>query len=512
MSLENKSRTEYSILNIVTGISGYAINTILGFLCRMIFIKCLSSEYLGINGLFTNILSMLSIAELGIGSAIVYALYKPIANGDRNKVKSLMKFYEKSYRIIGLVIIVFGLCMMPFLHIIIKDTPNIKENIYGIYLIYLFNTSLTYFFSYKSSLIIVSQQNYIVTGLNYFITIVQSIIQILYLYITREYIGYLIIQTIGTIAYNIIITNIVNKKFPYIVDKNINPLSKDEKHNLMKDIKALTIWKLSGLLVNNTDNMIITYFNGLSTVGLASNYTLLSTTLNSLLSQIFNGITGSVGNFNALETKEKKIELFNCLSLASFWLFGWSTVGIVVISTDIIILCFGREYILPNNIPYIIALNFYSIGMQSIVWTYKNTMGIFRQGRYLLIVTAILNLIFSMYLGNLYGLFGILLATFIARAFTNMWYDPYVIFKYGLEENPTNYFIKYLKYFIIIIVTSKVCLYVCGFVNISIMANVVIKLIICSIITNAIFLIVFCRSKEYKWLFEKFIKLTRCAS
>lgn len=504
-----KSRTEYSILNIITGIGGYAINTILGFVCRMVFVRYLSSEYLGVSGLFTNILSMLSLAELGIGSAIIYALYKPIAENDKEKIASLMKFYGKSYRIIGTIIILFGLAMMPFLNIVITDTPNIKENLYFIYIIYLFNTSLTYFFSYKSSLIMAVQQNYIVTGLNYIITILQSILQILYLCITREYMGYLIIQTLGAFVYNIIITYIANKKFPYLKNEDIKPLTKEEKHVLTGNIKALTIWKLSGLLVNNTDNIIITYFSGLSTVGLSSNYTLLSTTLSSLLNQIFNGLTASIGNFNASETKEKKLNLFNFINLINFWLFGWATIGIVVLSTDIINLCFGENYILPIYIPYIIALNFYTVGMQSTVWMYKNTMGIFRQGRYLLLVTAILNLVLSMYLGNLWGLFGILLATFISRSFTNIWYDPYCVFKYGLKENPITYLKKYIKYFIILIITLKTCITICDFIDLSLWQTIIAKVIACSTITNVLFFLFFYKTTEFKRVLNICVNLKR---
>ena len=152
------------------------------------------------------------------------------------------------------------------------------------------------------------QQNYIVTGLNYIVTILQSIIQMGYLLLTKEYMGYLIIQTIGVFTYNLIISHIANKKYPYIKNKNILPLDKNEQKSLTSNIKALTIWKLSSLLVNNTDNIIITYFSGLATVGISSNYTLLSNTLNSLLNQIFNGISASVGNYNAIESNEKKIK------------------------------------------------------------------------------------------------------------------------------------------------------------------------------------------------------------
>lgn len=496
--MAQKSRTEYSILNIITGLGGYALNTIIGLVCRMVFTRTLSAEYLGIGGLFTNILSMLSLAELGVGSAIVYALYKPLAVGDKEKIASLVKFYGQCYRMIGIAVGVIGIALMPFLNLLIEE-PNIKESIYLIYGLYLFNSASSYFFSYRSSLIMAAQQNYIVTATNYAITVCQSILQIIWLLVTHQYIGYLIIQCVGGLIYNIVISYIAKKKFPYIVSKEIKPLEKTERNGLVRNVRALVIWKLSGLLVNSTDNIIITFFSGLATVGLSSNYTLLSTTLNSLLNQLFNGITASVGNLNAIESKEKKLKMFNIINLANFWLFGWAAIGIFVVSSDIVHLMFGESYILPLSIPFVIALNFYMVGMQNAVWTYKNTMGLFRQGRYLLIVTAAINLVCSLWLGKVCGLFGILFATAISRALTNTWYDPYAVFKYGLEKKVSIYFRQYGLYAIILIFTAGICYYSCSFIRFSSAVNVILKFLVCCIIPNAVFFLCFYRKEEFQY-------------
>lgn len=497
--MERKTRTEYSILNIMTGLGGYAVNTILGLICRMVFTRTLVADYLGINGLFTNILTMLSLAELGIGSAIVYALYKPLAENDENKIASLVNFYGSCYKVIGIVVAAIGIILMPFLNILITEQPAIKESLYFIYGLYLFNTASTYFFSYRSALITAAQQNYIVTGVNYLITIIQSIIQMVWLIATHEYIGYLIIASIGTMIYNILISYIAKRKFPYIVKENIRPLDQEEKNGLIRNVRALVVWKLSGLLVNSTDNIIITYFSGLATVGLSSNYTLLSGTLNSLLNQFFSGITASVGNLNARESVDKKIEMFNTINLANFWLFGWTSIGIFVVSTDMVHLMFGAEYILPISIPFVIALNFYMVGIQNAVWTFANTLGLFRQGRYLQIVTAAINLVCSIWLGKKWGLFGILIATAIARLFTGTWYDAFKLYKYGFKRSVLPYYRKRLLYFGILIITGGICYLLSRLVNFSVVGNVAVKFIICCIIPNLIFLIVFYRSKEFQY-------------
>ena len=389
-----RSRSEYSIINILTGFGGYFLNTIMGYICRMVFVRCLSAEYLGVNGLFTNILSMLSLAELGIGGAIGFALYKPLAEDDRDKIATLMRFYGKAYRIIGCVIAVVGLLMMPFLNIIITEQPDIQENLYVIYLLYLFNTASTYFFSYRSALLTAAQRNYIVLGINYAVTIMQSIIQIPVLLMTHNYMAYLIVQTIGVFVNNVIVSWRAKKDYPYISKRNVKPLSHDEKRGLFINIKALTINKLSTILVNNTDNIVLTYFSGLVAVGVVSNYVILTNTLSSLTSQLFNSLTASVGNLNAIENDEKKYSFFQILNLSNFWIFGWGAIGIAFVSGDIVRLCFGEEYVLGISIPLVLAINFYIVGMQNAVYAYKNTMGLFRYGQYLLLLFRQCNLVF----------------------------------------------------------------------------------------------------------------------
>ena len=308
--MNQKTRTEYSVLNMLTGLGGYFLNTVIGYICRIIFVRCLAAEYLGINGLFSNILSMLSLVELGIGSAMGYALYQPLAKDDKEKITSLMALYKKSYNIIGIVVALLGIMMIPLLQYIIVKPQQIVENIYIIYLVYLFKTASAYFFSYRSALLIAAQKNYIVSGVNYAITTIVSIIQIPILLITQNFMIYLICQSIGVFINNVIVSMWAKHDYPYIEKKNVKPITKKEKRQMAVNIKALTINKIAAMLVNNTDNIVITYFNGLISTGVISNYTLLTGTLGSITSQLFNGITASVGNLNAVENNKKNIIFF----------------------------------------------------------------------------------------------------------------------------------------------------------------------------------------------------------
>lgn len=505
--MKARTRTEYSLINIFTGFLGYGINTAVGFVCRIIFVRILSAEYLGVNGLFSNILSMLSLAELGISSAITFALYSPIAKGDKEKIASIMNFYRKAYTIIGISVAVIGVVLIPFLRTIVGKTPDIKENIYLLYLLYLLNTVISYFFSYRQALLTAMQRQYIVVGYSYVITIIQSILQIIFLILTKEYLIYLLIQIGGGIVYNIWVSAKAGKDYPYIKSKNVSPLSKKETFNLLKDVKALAINKVSGVLLNSTDNIVITYFSGLNLVGFASNYTLFSSTLDKLITQIFNALTGSVGNLNASSDDETRYKFFKVLNLANFWLYGWAAIGIAFVSEDLVRLFYGESYVLPWNIPIILAANFYVIGMLHAFYTYKSTLGLFRYGQYLLLFTGLFNLLLDVILGRRWGTFGIYLATLLARCLTNLWYEPYAVYHYGFKINPIIYAYRYFNFAGIMVLTSIICFFLCRVCCFSTIVNVFVKILICSIIPNMIFFICFRKSDEFKYLSQSVQKI-----
>lgn len=505
--MERKSRTFYSLINMVTSFAGYGINIILSFICRMVFVRCLAQEYLGVSGLFTNILSMLSLTELGIGTASVYAMYKPIAEDNHEKLASLMKFYGTAYKVIGCTVALFGLALLPFLDLIIGDQPGITDNLHFIYLLYLFNSASSYFFSYRTTILTASQRNYVVVLINYIVVIFQNIIQIIVLLTMKNFTAYLVVQILCGLATNIITSQKAKKDYPFIAQKKVKPLSREEKLGLFKNVKALTVYKLSGLLVNNTDNIVITYFDGLVTTGIASNYTLLSGMLASLLNMVFGSMTASVGNLNAKESDETKYRIFKALNLANFWLYAWGAVGIIVVSGDLVRLLFGENYVLPQSIPIILAINFYMVGMQTTVLNYKSTMGLFQYGQYLLLVTAVINIAGDIVLGSRFGLFGIFAATAVSRLFTNTWYEPYAVYKYGLHQNPVQYLWIYLKYLGLLSFCTGLCYFLCAMLKVSLVPRIIIKVLVCSVIPNLVFLCVFGRTEEGKYLREKVINI-----
>lgn len=505
--MEKKSRTTYTLINMISNFAGYGLNLLLSFVCRMIFARCLQQEYLGISGLFSNILSMLSLSELGIGAAIGYALYKPVAEDDQGMIASLMKFYGTAYKAIGCIIAVLGLCALPFLHVIIPEQPDIPDSLYLIYLLYLFQSASSYFFSYRGSLLIAAQRNYVMTTINYIVVVIQNIIQIAVLLITGNFMVYLLVQIVCGFCTNIFISQKVKKDYPFIDQKDVQPLSREDKWELIKNIKALTVTKLSGLLVNSTDDIVITYFNGLVTTGVASNYTLLSGMLGTLLNMIFGSTSASVGNLLAIENDDTKYHFFKSLDLMSFWMYAWASVGIIGVSGDLVHFLFGESYILPQSIPVILAINFYIVGMMNVAGTYRNFLGLFRYGQYMLLFTAAINIAGDVILGREFGLFGIFLATAVARLLTNAWYIPYAVFKHGLKRSPALYFIQYFKYALLLVVVSVISCLLCQMVIGNMVLRILQKIIICTIVPNMMFYIAFHRTQEFEYLEKKVLSI-----
>ena len=273
--VKQRSRTENSIINSTMSIITQVLTVILNFAVKTVFIKMLNDEYLGVNGLFTNIITMLSLADLGIGIAIPYSLYKPLAEKDEQKINILMNFYKKIYNIIGMVVLLIGLSLTPFLGLIIKDIPDNVPNLSLIYMLFVIHSASSYFFVYKKFLIDSDQKGYITSRIIFAFSTILSIIQIILLVITKNYILFLLASIIMVILQNIYISYKANKMYPFIKNKTNDKLSKDDVKDIKKNVSSLFIYKVGTVIMNGTDNIIISKFIGLIIVGFYSNYVLI---------------------------------------------------------------------------------------------------------------------------------------------------------------------------------------------------------------------------------------------
>lgn len=494
------SRTKSSIKNIATGVVGQVINTILSFVNRSIFLAILGITYTSLNGLFMNILAVLSLAELGVGDAIIFSLYKPVAEGNKAKIKSLMKLYKKAYTYIGLVVGVLGILIIPFINYLVSEDKRVN-NLILIYVLFLINSVISYFYAYKKSIILANQQAYInniyTTGFN----LLKSVLQIIFLIATKSFIIYLIIQIICTFLTNLFISRKADSMYKYL-NEEAEDLKKEESKNIFENIKSLTIYKIGGIFLNSTDNIIITKFVGLDWVGYIANYNLIITSVNMILSQIFGGITASVGNLIATESDEKKYFMFRVINLINFWLFGFSSIAILILSNDFINLWIGKEYIVEFKILFILAFNFYLIGMQNSIWVFRGATGMFKETKFIILVTASLNLIFSIVLSQKYGVFGIFIATTLARILTNIWYEPYILFNKYFKVKSIRYFINFIGKTIIYIFVYLLTQFLVNQIPMIGFSKFILSGIIVIIVPNIIFLLFNFKNEEFKYIFS----------
>lgn len=481
------------------GVGSQILSILMGFFTRWMFIALLGKEYLGVSGLFTNVLSLLSLANLGFDTAIIYSLYKPLADGDVVSVKGYMHVYKRVYRVVGATVFVLGCILMPFLPHLIKGTVTIPENIYIIYLLFLFQSASSYFFSYKQSLLTASQQNRVISLYHSIFMVLRNIGEMAVLFFFHAYIPTLICIIVFQLAENAWIARVTDKRFPFLTDSSAGEISVDQKRALKENVKSLFLYKISGTIISSTDNILISKFQGLASVGLYSNYVYIVDVIRTFLSYIFYSMTASIGNYNATESKDANEKMFYNLFFASFWLYGFTGICLGVLLNPFISLWIGEDYLLPSWTVFIIIVNYYTAGVQYASTTYREVTGLFKVGKYRPLIAALINLVVSIILAYPLGISGILLGTIISRVCVYFWFDPYIIHKKLFNRKLKYYFVTYLLYALISLGVGAICLMICN----SIPAfhqwiAFLVKTLICAVLPNLSFFILFKKRVEFQ--------------
>ena len=492
------SRTSNMIRNISFSFLGQGIGILASFIVRIVFIRILGSTYLGLDGLFSNILTVLSLTELGVGTAITYSLYRPLAEKDHEKLKSLMFVFKKVYTIIGIIIFGIGFLLTPFLSFFINDMPDIK-GLEFIYALYVTNTAVSYFFSYKRNLILADQNRHIETIYRYGFYIGMNIIQIIYLLISHDYFGYLIIQVIMTILSNWALSSKADKMYPFLKEKNVKKLSKKEKREIVKNTKGLMIQKVGNVVVNSTDNIIISKFVNLASVGLYSNYRLVTYALSIVINQLYTKLTPGIGNFFIDQDESRRIELFKKSNFITFWLSYFCSICLIVLFNDFIYMFAGKEYIFSLSVVFIIVFNFYFTVMRKVVISFREAAGLFYKDRYRTIVEVISNLVISIILAKYLGVFGVFIGTAISYFSLSFWVEVYVLFKDGLKSKVSKYYLDYFSKMILTLIVGFILYYLCSFIGGNILLSFILKCIICLIVPNIIFILVYRNTSEFSY-------------
>ncbi len=490
-------RSANSIKNAIIAIITNMLTIFIGFFAQKVFIHTLGNEYLGINSLFNNILSMLSIIELGIGSAIIYNLYKPIAENDKEKIKSLMLFYKISYRIIALIVFILGVCLIPFLKNIVGEI-QIHESIILIYLLFLCDTVVSYLLSYKRSVLYANQKTYITNVVHIAYIVLMNLCQIVILYTTKNFILYLLVKIVFRILENVVITLIANKSFPYLKEKNVEKISNELKRNIKIKVKGLMYHKIGGYVVLGTDNIIISKFFGIVTVGLYSNYNLIINAVNNLFSQVFSSITASVGNLLICNDENKSYQTFRRMLFLNSWIYAFVTAGILCIIEPFIILWIGEQYLLKRMVLIVLVINCYIQGMRKTSNTFKEAAGIFYQDRYVPLVESIINIIASIIFLKLFGLSGVFMGTITSSLILFFYSYPIYVYEPLFKRKYVNFILEHLYYLIITIFSVSITYII---INTIVIENVLVQLIVNTVIVvivpNLIYFLIFRKKDEF---------------
>lgn len=504
MNLIESSRTKNTSRNILYGIINKILNTILPFITRTILIYVLGNKFLGLNALFTSVLQVLNLAELGFSSAIIYSMYKPVADNDIKKIGILLNFYKKVYRIMGIVILTMGFILLPFIKNFISGDYPAGINIYVIYLINLTNTCLTYFlYAYKNSLLIASQREDIISKIASVVLIIQNIIQMIILLIFKNYYLYIITLPLCTVFNNLFVAFVVKKRYPEIKEIN-EKLEKEQSKELRKQLKGMIFRKVGNVVLFNTDYIVISSFLGLETLGIYSNYYYVITALFGVLTVIVNSLKASVGNSIITETKEKNFNDLKKFTFMYLWIISFCTISLLCLFQNFIYLWGGKNMLLTNDIVILFGIYFFIYTWFDLLDVYLEALGLWWESRYMPAIASIINLTTNIILIKTIGLKAVLLSTIISYVFV---YDiGYVIVlskSYFKKNQMKEWILKNIKY---LFTTTVVAIVVYNLCNILFSEytyiNLVCRAIICLTVINFLLFLFYRKQKECKEAIE----------
>ena len=500
-------RIKKSFFNAISNTAINIIRAVLMFVVRIVFIRTLGKVYLGVDSLFTNILTVLSIADLGISTAINYCLYKPISDNNYDRVSTIMTYYKKIYNMLGIMVLAIGMLIIPFLKLIVREPV---DNLYMLYIIYLLSTVVTYFISYKDALLTADQNYYKSSHIIGITFILMYILRIVFLYLMPNFIIYAIIQLVMVIVQRILVNRFITNAYPDIDFNSKVELTKREQKDIFFNIRSLFINKIGNILVTGTDNIIISALPnlGVGVVAVYTNYYSVTGMLDTILAKAILSITSSYGDLAVNEDKKIQENVFNIISFISFFVFGLLSIGFMFLLSLLIKICFGSSFEVGYFTVLVICLNFYLNGVIKPLDMIKEATGNYKQDRYANIIQAVINIILSIVLGLSFGLFGVVLATLISTILVPLWNKPYIAFKYIFNKNPFKYYLKQLTYLLSIVVAYMLIFFITK--GIKIENDILLFFIKGTVITVLYFIIItiiYGRTKEYKFFIDSFLNL-----
>ncbi len=497
-------RVRYAARNIFFGYLGNAVTGVLGIVLQKIFIMRLGETLLGVNSTYNSILSVLSMAELGLGTAINFSLYAPVAKGDQETVKAYMLFYRKAYRVIALVVAGVGLLLVPFLKYMIKDPVGIEgeRDLILFYLIFLFNTVSSYFVAYKYSLPNAEQKNYIQSNILTITKIVTVTLQIALLLGGGNFYLYLLTASAVELLQKIFANIYLNHKYPYLKEKETRKLTVEEAADIRRKTSALVCHKVGDAARLQTDSILISGFINVAMSGFVENYNKFINLIANFVNVIFNSVISSLGNLIATEKKEKQYETFLAYRFVASWIYGFSAVAFFILLTPLVSWVYGERFALPGYVIGAILVDYYFKGERVVLSNYKTAAGVFEQDKWLPLIQGAVNLVVSVVLVQRIGLLGIYIGTIVSGLIANV-VRPVIIYRACFDRGAGNYFYDTIRYTGV----SVVALIICRFLGNAILIDItlwrmILTAVLITVIYNGIFLLAFGRGSECRYLYS----------
>lgn len=500
-------RTKNATRNIVWGIVEKIASLLLPFVTRTVMIKCLGAEYLGLNSLFTSILSVLSISELGFGTAIVFSMYKPIAEDDNDTLCALLNAYKKIYHVIGTVILICGLILTPFLPHLIEGEHPADINLYVLYFIYLFNTVISYFlYAYKGAVFSAYQRNDLASKRSAAINVASNIFKIVVLIVFRNYYIYAIIIPLATIVTNLANAVLANKMFPDVVCRgNISP---EMKADIKKRIMGLVSFKIYNVIFVSVDTIVISAFLGLTQLAIYNNYYYIQTSIIGFLTILTTSITAGVGNKMVTNALDENYIDFKKFTFANGWLCSWCAVCMVCLYQHFMQWWVGAELVFPFHTMILIVLYFLLPRITTMTYTYREAAGLWWEDRFRPLVATMVNLVVNIILVQVIGMDGVIISTLLCSIFINIPWGSYILFRNYFKKSPAEYFIQIIYYVFVTAIAGGCTLFICNFLPGEGFAPMILKGLICLILPNIILWLFYHKMEEYGYTKSLVMRIT----
>ena len=495
-------RTKNALRNTKWGVVQRAVHIFLPFLVRTVLIYTLCAEYSGLSSLFTSILQVLSLTELGISNAIVFSMYKPIAEENKDKICAILNYYRKAYLFIGVIILLLGLSILPVLPKLIKDDIPSNINLYALYLVYLFNTVISYFlYAYKTCLLTAHQRADIISKNTLLYSFFLHGFQCLSLLLFRNFYCYVVILPVSTVVLNLLNNRAVNKLFPEY--KPCGFITEEERKELKKKVLGLAIWKIGGATRNTFDSIVASAYLGLIAVTIYNNYFYILNGVNTILGVITSSIIAGVGNKIATESKEENYQDFLKFHFLYMWIAGWCCICMMCLYQPFMRLWMGETLMLPNGAMLLFCYLFLMMKQGDINSVYYQAAGLWWFGKIRSIIEAGLNLVLNLILGKYYGITGILFATIISFTCVYFYGSKFVFTEYFKNGKRLHHYLENMMFFLVTILGGFITCYIgkriIAFLDIkSAVIILMVYAVSCLFVPNIIFWGVYSNNKRYR--------------